>query len=61
MEEDKKTNFINTLINLDGNLPKGMSECEKYGMFFGCDKCCPVFRDGKCELQQELEEQWKKI
>lgn len=55
----EKNNFINTLLDNDNGIPKGISECEKYGMFSGCDKYCPVFQEGKCELQQELEEQWK--
>lgn len=50
-----KLRFIETLINLDNNMPKGLSECEKYGMISGCDEYCPVFMERKCELQQELE------
>lgn len=50
-----KSQFIETLINLDNNMPKGLSECEKYGMMSGCDEYCPVFIEEKCELQQELE------
>ena len=54
----EKNNFINTLLDNDNGMPKGISECEKYGMFSGCDKYCPVFQEGKCELQQELAAQW---
>ena len=54
-----KINFIETLINLDDNIPKSLSKCEKYGMMSGCDEHCPVFIEGKCELQQELEMKFK--
>lgn len=54
-----KLSFIETLINLDDNIPKSLSECEKYGMMSGCDEYCPVFMEGKCELQQELENKFK--
>ena len=43
------------------NFPKGMSECDDYGMFAGCDEFCPVFQRKQCEFQKELEEKWKKI
>ena len=29
----------------------GMSQCERYGMTWGCDIDCPVLRSGKCELK----------
>jgi len=51
----EKLRFADTLLQLDNNMPKGLSECERYGMISGCDKYCPVFQEGKCELQQELE------
>lgn len=54
-----KLSLIETLINLDNNMPKDLSECEKYGMMSGCDEYCPVFIKGKCELQQELENKFK--
>lgn len=32
----------------------GMSECEKYGMAYGCDEDCPVYRRGECENEVTL-------
>lgn len=29
----------------------GMSDCEHYGMAYGCNEECPVLRAGECELQ----------
>ncbi len=28
-----------------------MTDCEKYGMTYGCTINCPVLQAGKCELQ----------
>lgn len=30
---------------------KGITECEKYGMTWGCDIDCPVLQRGECELK----------
>lgn len=57
----EKDNFINTIIDNDKFMPKGISECEKYGMFSGCDKFCPVFQRGKCELQKENQERFSSL
>lgn len=39
----EKMRFADTIIQLDNNMPKGLNECERYGMTWGCDKDCPVF------------------
>ena len=55
----EKQRFLNTILQLDNNMPKSLSECEKYGMMSGCNEYCPVFIEGNCELQQELEIKFK--
>jgi hypothetical protein len=45
--EDKQT-FANTLAD---TVYLGMSQCERYGMTWGCDVDCPVLREGNCELK----------
>lgn len=50
----EKENFINTLLDLDDSMPKGLSECEKYGMFSGCDENCPVLQRGDCNISEEV-------
>lgn len=37
-----------------GALPQGMSECDTYGMTWGCDKDCPVYQRGECPIEDEL-------
>ena len=45
---------------LNGHLPAGMTECEKYGMTYGCDGECPVFIAGECKLVDEDPEGFRK-
>lgn len=41
---------------------KGMNDCERYGMTWGCDTGCPVLRSGKCELKDdENKELWEQV
>lgn len=47
---NKKMNFTNF----------NMNDCEKYEMGWGCDEDCPVFQNGDCEFQEELEKEWGK-
>lgn len=35
------------------------SECEKFGMTWGCKPDCPVFERGECELQEENEKMFE--
>lgn len=61
MEEDKMA-FANTICSNDKRLSyPNMTECERYGITWGCDEDCPVYQRKECELQEELEEKWKKI
>ena len=46
------TSFANTSNELDHYTPKGLSECETYGMCYGCNEHCPVLIKGECELQE---------
>lgn len=45
---------------LNGHLPVGMNECEKYCMTYGCDGECPVFIDGDCKCVDEDPEAFRK-
>ena len=47
-----KVSFAHTTNQIDPYLPKGLSDCEEYGMWYGCDEHCPVLIEGKCELQE---------
>lgn len=48
-----KMNFANTITERDlGAMASSvMSDCEKYGMTWGCDINCPVLQRGECELK----------
>lgn len=45
-----KQAFANALCDMDDNLPKSLTDCESYGMTWGCDKACPTFKYGNCEI-----------
>ena len=49
------TSFAYTITELDNRLPKSMTECERFGMTWGCKEHCPVFERGECEIQKENE------
>lgn len=34
----------------------GMSECESYGMTWGCDEDCLVYQRGECQNEDALEQ-----
>lgn len=58
---NRKINFANFLAENDNGLSTpNMTDCERYGMAWGCDEDCPVFQNGDCEFQEELEKEWKK-
>ncbi len=48
-----KSGFANTITELDLGTTAAsiMTDCERYGMTWGCDIDCPVLQSGKCELQ----------
>lgn len=54
---DKKMDLANLICSNDKGLSyPNMTECERYGMTWGCDADCPVFQKKKeCELQKENE------
>ena len=46
--------FAETLVDMNtSNATHFESECEKFGMTWGCKPDCPVFERGECELQEE--------
>jgi len=51
----EKMNFANTITEIDlGAMASSvMTDCEKYGMTWGCNTGCPVLRAGKCELKDD--------
>lgn len=44
---------------LSDKINPGMSECESYGMAYGCDEYCPVYQEGLCEIYFPEEEESK--
>ena len=49
--------FANTTSELDLGVTASsvMTECEKYGMCYGCDIHCPVLQRGECECEDNKE------
>lgn len=39
---------------LSDSVNVGMSDCETYGMTYGCDEHCPVFMAGECTNEDAL-------
>lgn len=48
--------LANTLTELDNSLPKGMSDCYKFGMAWGCREDCPQLERGECEIYSDIED-----
>ena len=48
--------FANTMaeLGLGATAASVMTECEKYGMCYGCDQYCPVLKAGKCENEDSI-------
>lgn len=55
-----KMQFANELSLRDKFSGHMETDCEKFGMTFGCREDCPVFERGKCENQEELTEKFEK-
>ena len=56
---DEKIGFARTLAD---TISLSMTECERYGMCYGCDTGCPVLNDGNCEFQEtENKHLWEEI
>lgn len=52
----EKIDFANLICSQDNGLSyPNMTECERYGITWGCDEGCPVFQRKECELQEEIE------
>lgn len=45
--------FARTINEHGDNAFLGMSDCEHFGMTYGCRPDCPVYLKGKCEIQEE--------
>ena len=52
-----KQEFANEMAFLSLGAMAGcvLTDCEKYGMCFGCDQYCPVLKAGKCENEDSIE------
>ena len=47
-----KEGFARAVNEQDEGLShQNMTDCENYGMTWGCDVDCPALRRGECELQ----------
>ena len=51
LHNENALNFAKTLNDLDDNMPKGRSRCFDFGQWYGCRADCPVFSEGKCEVE----------
>ncbi|ELC8463915.1 TPA: hypothetical protein I9Z35_000470 [Clostridium perfringens] len=51
----QKKEFAERLTTGDNN-GLGMSDCDKYGMTYGCDEECPVLNGGNCEIYSSVED-----
>lgn len=46
-----KAEFANTINAIGDTANLSANECERYGMTWGCDDGCPVFRRGECKME----------
>ena len=47
----------NTIMSLGSNNESRMeTDCEKFGMTWGCKEDCPVLQDGKCDIYASVTE-----
>ena len=59
---EEKTVFADLICSYDEGLSYvNMTECERYGITWGCDKDCPVLQRKECELQEEVEEKLRDV
>ncbi len=51
-----KQDFANemAILGLGATAASVMTECEKYGMCYGCDQHCPVLIAGKCDNEDSI-------
>jgi hypothetical protein len=60
---DKRNNaadFANTINEIGSHANLSASECERFGMTWGCREDCPVFERGTCKIQEENQELFDK-
>ena len=53
---DIKFGFATAMQELSSTGSLMATDCEKYGMTWGCDEDCPVLNEGKCELYKDVDE-----
>jgi len=53
-----KQNFANTIVELDLGVTAVsiMTDCEKFGMTYGCQEDCPQLLRGECGIFKNVEE-----
>lgn len=44
----------NNIILSHNRLPKGMTICENYGLSGNCGSKCPLFKNKKCEVYEDV-------
>lgn len=49
----QKMDFARTINDYGDSAFLGMTECEYFGMTYGCRSDCPVYVKGECEIQEE--------
>lgn len=49
--------FANTIaeLALGETAASVMTDCEKYGMMYGCNGDCPQLLDGNCEIEKDYD------
>ncbi|MEQ2677985.1 hypothetical protein AAAU98_14675 [Enterocloster citroniae] len=53
-----KLTFANTLAELGLGITAAsiMTDCERYGMSYGCDEDCPQLQRGECEIYNDVDD-----
>jgi hypothetical protein len=44
------------LIDIIIGSQPGLTECERFGMTFGCNEDCPVLEKGYCEIYESVDD-----
>lgn len=55
---EEKIAFSNTLAELSLGITASsiMTDCEKYGMCYGCNEDCPQLQRGECEIYKDVDD-----
>lgn len=56
-----KAAFANTINTFGEHAALIMSECERYGITWGCDEDCPVYLRGECRNEDSINMIQKKL